>query len=362
MANYVQKLCTQYGHLLPANFDEQITMYYEGFCSQHGMVGDLVQCAIVHVISLMSMHYTLDLPFLAKHIGVCQDTLRAMCLLVANKLLVKNTILESITLANLFSNANSVVDIVVADKVVCVCKRTGDSRDVDCAMSRSAAIELMTLSAINMQLPGHKHLPVLLGAHIGESTALYMPLLPISFADTFIGEDLPVNFVLEKVHDLCCTVRDLHAIQIAHRDIKNENIRMQSDGTLVLTDFDGCALKCTGDRVSLPVYTITTRPPEILLELVPYDAFAADVWAVGCVIGAMLTGKYIFSGNNKQEAITAIEQFFRGVLATLVTSETYRIAAYPNSRPIDQLMLDMLQPNPALRPTMATVVDRLSGL
>jgi len=68
-----------------------------------------------------------------------------------------------------------------------------------------------------------------------------------------------------------------------HRDVKPENLLVNSDSTLKLCDF-GFARKITeGQRLTDYVATRWYRSPELLLT----DKYGkpSDIWAVGCIMG-----------------------------------------------------------------------------
>ena len=90
-------------------------------------------------------------------------------------------------------------------------------------------------------------------------------------------------------------------LHMAHRDIKIDNIMLTTrDNGLVakLTDF-GFARKCWNEASAQPELSKTfcgTEPyysPQIVAKK-PYIPFAADVWAMGVVLFAMLNNKFPF--------------------------------------------------------------------
>lgn len=98
---------------------------------------------------------------------------------------------------------------------------------------------------------------------------------------------------------------DLH---MAHRDIKIDNIMLTTkDGEKVakLTDF-GFARKCWNDETAKPELSKTfcgTEPyysPQIVAKT-PYLPFAADVWAMGVVLFAMVNNKFPFHFNDHKK-------------------------------------------------------------
>jgi [calcium/calmodulin-dependent protein kinase] kinase len=94
----------------------------------------------------------------------------------------------------------------------------------------------------------------------------------------------------------------LHFQRIAHRDIKPANIMLHADGTVRLVDF-GLALFVPARQEVVSVEDVGTRgywAPEMFTETV-YDPFAADVWALGVCLYAVLFGREPFLGENFRE-------------------------------------------------------------
>ncbi|CCW70054.1 unnamed protein product [Phytomonas sp. Hart1] len=119
-------------------------------------------------------------------------------------------------------------------------------------------------------------------------------------------KDLPDGFPERTVRvyaaQLLEAIHYVHQCDISHCDIKPSNLLLASDGTIKLADF-GCAkMKAahhpnsqSSDRelAGTPVY----MPPETLLNLkmenVDWVSLgqAQDIWAIGCVVYQLLTGK-----------------------------------------------------------------------
>ncbi|XP_054153445.1 testis-specific serine/threonine-protein kinase 2-like [Oppia nitens] len=106
---------------------------------------------------------------------------------------------------------------------------------------------------------------------------------------------------------VCWMHTNLH---MAHRDIKLDNILLTSkSGELIakLTDF-GFSKKCWNEdqeKVELSKTFCGTEPyysPQIVSKK-EYNAFAADVWALGVVLFCMLNNKFPFHFNDSKRQI-----------------------------------------------------------
>ena len=100
-------------------------------------------------------------------------------------------------------------------------------------------------------------------------------------------------------------VKYCHRKNIIHRDLKLENILMDNDNNIKLTDFGLCAIKNDReyfyDEVGTPRYTA----PEILTGS-GHDE-SVDVWGIGIIFFLLLTGKYPFDGSNRQSIFNRIK-------------------------------------------------------
>lgn len=88
-----------------------------------------------------------------------------------------------------------------------------------------------------------------------------------------------------------------HSQGVVHRDLKPENILIDQNGNLKIADFglgslfrDGCSLVTS---CGSPNYAA----PEII-ECQPYDGTAVDVWSLGVILYASLTGSLPFDSES----------------------------------------------------------------
>mmetsp|Transcript_21343 Transcript_21343/g.45423 ORF Transcript_21343/g.45423 Transcript_21343/m.45423 type:complete len:590 (-) Transcript_21343:39-1808(-) len=94
----------------------------------------------------------------------------------------------------------------------------------------------------------------------------------------------------------------LRSRRVAHRDLKPENLLLTTEGHLKLVDFDAAVIvpdEGEGDAAGglfqgQPSVAGTSLylPPEVLMSVArPQEAFALDLWALGCILFLMLVGE-----------------------------------------------------------------------
>ncbi|KAI9032621.1 kinase-like domain-containing protein [Phycomyces nitens] len=117
------------------------------------------------------------------------------------------------------------------------------------------------------------------------------------------------NMFLEDVArfylaELVLALEHLHGLGIVYRDLKPENVLLDGEGHVLLTDF-GLSKVSLDARTNTICGTAEYMAPEILLEM-HYDN-SVDWWTFGILMFEMLTGTTPFHSSNKKKTLDAIK-------------------------------------------------------
>ena len=136
----------------------------------------------------------------------------------------------------------------------------------------------------------------------GNRVFLVMEYCPNGDLRQYINKSgaLPESRARQFFGQLCLGVRKIHSMDLVHRDLKLENILIDSKLKLKIGDF-GCARR----QMDKTLHTITGSYAYGAPELVQgneYNGKKADVWSMGIILFAMVAGKlpYTDKGSLKQ--------------------------------------------------------------
>jgi serine/threonine protein kinase len=94
---------------------------------------------------------------------------------------------------------------------------------------------------------------------------------------------------------ICHGVQYLHSHYVAHRDLKLDNVCMDTCGRVRLIDL-GLAEHCLfSPYVSSVAGSVSYAAPEMWGSGAVFDVFATDVWSLGIVLSALLWKRTLFS-------------------------------------------------------------------
>ncbi|KAJ2489486.1 hypothetical protein IWW37_003949 [Coemansia sp. RSA 2050] len=150
---------------------------------------------------------------------------------------------------------------------------------------------------------------------------------------------------------LIAGVSYLHASNIVHRDLKLENLLLDRNRNIKITDF-GFANQFRGpgdDLMSTSCGSPCYAAPELVVSDGPYVGTAVDIWSCGVIMYAMLAGYLPFDDDPSNPDGDNINQLYRYILSTPLV--------FPDnvSELARDLLRRMLVPNPRQRATLEDI-------
>ncbi len=132
------------------------------------------------------------------------------------------------------------------------------------------------------------------------------------------GKGLAIAEALPIARQICEALEAAHEQGIIHRDLKPANVKVRPDGTVKVLDFGLAKLTASADRASdmSNSPTMMASMPGTILGTAAYMSpeqatgkeadRASDVWAFGCVLYEMLTGRRAFQGDSVSEVLANV--------------------------------------------------------
>ena len=177
--------------------------------------------------------------------------------------------------------------------------------------------EAQILASLN-----HPNIAAIYGIEEAEGTrALVLELVEgPTLADRIAKGPIPLDEVLPIGKQIAEALEAAHGAGVIHRDLKPANIKVREDGTVKVLDF-GLAKALAGaaqgvDLSQSPTVTAAATREGVILGTAAYMSpeqargkpldKRTDIWAFGCVLFEMLTGRSVFEGDTLSDTIAKV--------------------------------------------------------
>ncbi|MEU9886650.1 serine/threonine-protein kinase [Sphaerisporangium sp. NPDC051011] len=162
---------------------------------------------------------------------------------------------------------------------------------------------------------------------------------------------LPVPWAAAIAAQACAVLSAAHSLSICHRDLKPTNLMLCLDGSVKVLDF-GLAMVREADVAQFTrIGQILGTPAYMSPEQIQRGAAGprSDLYALGCVLHEMLTGRQLFVGpteyavfekqvNERPPGVPGVPDTLNSLIAGLLEKD-------PDARPADAVTLyDQLTP------------------
>ncbi|KAG6031408.1 negative regulator of the PHO system [Claviceps sp. Clav32 group G5] len=144
---------------------------------------------------------------------------------------------------------------------------------------------------------------------------------------------LQPNVIKSFMYQLLKGIEFCHHNRVLHRDLKPQNLLINSKGVLKLGDFGlARAFGIPVNTFSNEVVTLWYRAPDVLLGSRTYNT-SIDIWSAGCIMAEMFTGRPLFPGTTNEDQIVRI---FR-IMGTPTERTWPGISQFPEYKPTFQM-------------------------
>ncbi|KAI8877368.1 Pkinase-domain-containing protein [Backusella circina FSU 941] len=152
---------------------------------------------------------------------------------------------------------------------------------------------------------------------------------------------------------LISSVNYMHQKKVVHRDLKLENLLLDKNRNIVVTDF-GFANQFAFAEDDLMATTCGSpcyAAPELVVNAGLYAGSAVDIWSCGVILYAMLCGFLPFDDDPSNPDSDNINQLYRYIMSTDLV--------FPSHVPVDarDILKNMLVPDPSKRCSLDYIIN-----
>lgn len=151
-----------------------------------------------------------------------------------------------------------------------------------------------------------------------------------NYMDTYgVKGALEAKQIKSFMYQLLKGVKFCHDNRVLHRDLKPQNLLINTRGELKLGDFGlARAFGIPVNTFSNEVVTLWYRAPDVLLGSRSYST-SIDIWSTGCILAEMFTGRPLFPGSSNDDQLLRIFK----LMGTPNEYTWPNISAQPNYKP-----------------------------
>jgi len=117
---------------------------------------------------------------------------------------------------------------------------------------------------------------------------------------------VPLMYTKVYMYQVCRSLAYIHALGICHRDIKPQNLLLNTKSHDVkLCDFGSAKILQKNEPNVAYICSRYYRAPELVFEATEYSC-AIDIWSLGCVMAELLLGNPLFPGDSGVDQLIEI--------------------------------------------------------
>eukprot|EP00922_Rhytidocystis_sp_ex-Travisia-forbesii_P052954 GHVS01078544.1.p1 GENE.GHVS01078544.1~~GHVS01078544.1.p1 ORF type:complete len:320 (-),score=21.95 GHVS01078544.1:724-1683(-) len=160
---------------------------------------------------------------------------------------------------------------------------------------------------------------------------------------------MPILYVKLYTYQMCRSLAYIHYLGICHRDIKPQNLLVDTTThVLKLCDFGSAKRLSPGEPNVAYICSRYYRAPELIFGSTDYTT-AIDIWSMGCVMAEMILGQPLFPGESGVDQLVEIIK----VLGTptreqlMAMNPNYTEFKFPQIKPVkwDRVFKDRHSPD-----------------